>query len=407
MRTKAYSEEGIFNLEVQHTAQRWGKTKLLTAEQVAAIVQAFPSEFYRRHLFIKIALFIFTWFAVSAASSLVFLAVFESGSGSGHDFEERLLLGCLLCGTLAIVLLEQLIIKNHLYRSGVDNALLYMAMGYFLVVLGCWYSITLSDSFDPEMLLERGLLWWMLLPVLAVLLVGVVRYADPFLGALSFLLYLGIVVALLLPSGLGQALLPFGLMLASALAYLLVRLLARRPDYLYYRTCLRTVKVLALAFFYLAGNYMVVREVNALLHGLNVSVQISYAPLFYLFTVGIPLAYITLGLRRHDRILLHMGLLTLGFSIFTYRFYRSVLPPEVALTLAGIILILLSGVLLRYLRPAKHGLTAEPADNPEFSVLDLESVVMAHVSEAGMKVPERGFEFGGGTSGGGGAEGRY
>ncbi|GAA3924728.1 hypothetical protein [Hymenobacter algoricola] len=407
MSSKAYNEQGIFNRLVQDTARRWGKTGLLSSEQVGSIRQAFPSDFYEPHLFVKIALFLFTCFAVVTVSGLVFLLLSEGSYSGSQNREGRLLLGCLLSGGGAIGLLEVLIRSNQLYRSGVDNALLYVALGYFVAVLAFGYSLALPGSLDPELLLARGLLGWLLLPGLLLLLAAVVRYADPLVGALSFGLYLTTVAVLLLQFSSGKALLPFGLMLASAGGYQLVGLLSRRPDYLYYRTCLRTVKVLALAGFYLAGNYLVVREANALLHGLPSSVQISFAPLFYLFTGALPLLYLYQGLRRHDRILLHTGLLTLAFSLYTYRFYRAVLPPEVALALGGAVLILLAGAAMRYLRPARYGLTAEPTDQPAFSVPELESVVMSHVTETSMQPHEPGFRFGGGSSGGGGAEGRY
>ncbi|TGE23747.1 hypothetical protein E5K00_00605 [Hymenobacter aquaticus] len=407
MTRKAYNEQGIFNRLVQDTARRWAKTGLLTPEQAESVRQAFPTDFYEPHLFVKVALFLFTCFAVSGVSGVVFLFVSQGASGGSHSWEWRLLLGCMLCGVGTFVLLETLITSNHLYRSGVDNALLYCGLGYAGATLLSFYSLALPNFVDPEILLGRGVLWLYLLPLLVLVVLAAIRYADPVLGAVSFFLYLGIVVTLLLPSALGKALLPFGLMLACALAYQVVQWLTRRPDYLYYRTCVRTVKVLALACFYLAGNYLVVREVNALLLGLPNSVQISFAPLFYLFTVAIPLLYLYLGLRRADRIFLHTGLLALAFSLFTYRFYRSVLPPEWALTLGGAVLIVVAGWAMRYLRPARHGLTAEPADSPGLSILNLESVVMSHVAANTMQAPEPGFQFGGGSSGGGGAEGKY
>jgi hypothetical protein len=407
MTTKAYNEQWIFNRLVQDTARRWRKSGLLRPEQMEAIIQEFPSRFYEPHFFVKVALFIFTCLGHAAGASLVFLLVTDGVHSSGTTMEGRLLLGCLLCGAGSILVLELLISSNHLYRSGVDNALLYIGVGYFAAALAFLYSILLPYSMDVERLMAHGLLWQLLLPVALVLLVAVVRYADPLAGALTLLVYLGIVAVFMLQFRLGKALLPFGLMLACAGAYQVIRLLMRRPDYLYYRPCVRTVKALTLACFYLAGNYLVVREANALLNDLMVSEQISFAPLFYLFTVAIPLIYIYLGLRQADRIFLYTGLLTLAFSLYTYRFYRSLLPPEWALTLGGAVLIGLSGWALRYLRPAKHGLSSEPADSPGFSQLNLESLLMAQVTESSLQVPEPGFQFGGGTSGGGGAEGKW
>ena len=62
------------------------------------------------------------------------------------------------------------------------------------------------------------------------------------------------------------------------------------------------------------------------------------------------MAYISFGLRNRDRLMLILGLITLGFSIFTYKFYFSILPVEIALTVGGILLIALAGGLIHYLR---------------------------------------------------------
>ncbi|GAA4012100.1 hypothetical protein GCM10022408_25860 [Hymenobacter fastidiosus] len=407
MNRKAYNEQGIFNRLVQPTVRRWCKSGLISAEQAQAIRPAFASGFYRPHLFVRIALFLFTGFAGLAASSLVFLFVNESLTVGNQAFELRLLPGCLIAGAGAYFLLEQLIRTHHLYRSGTDNALLYLALGYWLTALGLFYGIVFRQALDFDLLMARGLLALLLLPGWLLLLAAVVRYADPLVSVGAYGLYLVIIAVFTLQFSLGKALLPFVLMLAAAGSYQLVRRLTRRSDYLYYRTCLRIAKALSLGCFYLGGNYLVVREANAALNDLPTSIQISFAPLFYLFTAAIPLVYLTLGLRRADRIFLCTGLLTLAFSLYTYRFYRQLLPPEWALTLGGALLVLLAGGAMRYLRTPKHGLTAEPADRPDPELLNLESLALAHVAESGRQVPEPGFRFGGGSSGGGGAEGRY
>ena len=110
-------------------------------------------------------------------------------------------------------------------------------------------------------------------------------------------------------------------------------------------------------------------------------------------------------MKNHDRLLLLIGLLAVGFSIFTYRFYFSVLPVEIALTLGGVILIALAGGCIHYLRTTKNGLTSQPDDEPRG--LNLESIIISEVMQN--KIPQQGdsFQFGGGDAGGGGAGGEY
>ena len=232
------------------------------------------------------------------------------------------------------------------------------------------------------------------------------RYADPLVAISCFVVSLALIANLLLQSGLGRLLLPFGAMAATGLLLLALRQLPTRADYFYYRSAGLVLRVLGLATLYLAGNYLVVREGNAaLLGGGGPSGQIPLAPLFYAFTAGIPVLYIVLGLRRHDRLLLNLGLLALAFSIFTLRYYRSLLPPEIAATLGGVLLLAVALAALRYLRTPRYGFTAA-ADGEATPQFNLESVVVAQTAHA-PAAPEAGFQFGGGHSGGGGAEGSY
>ncbi|ALD20485.1 hypothetical protein [Hymenobacter sp. DG25A] len=406
MKAKAYNEHWIFNGLVQQAARHWGKRGLLPVGQEKAIAQAFPDARYSPHLFIKIALFIFTCIGTIGAALFVSLMV-GSSLKSGFQ-EEQVFIACsLLCGLGAFFFLEVLIPANQLYRSGPDNALLYLGLTFIVAALWLLYSIILPGPMQWEGLIARGLLWQLLLPIWVVLLAAMIRYADPVVAAISLGTYLGIVATFTLQFTLGKALLPFVLMLAAGGSYYTVKRLSHRPDAFYYHTSLQTAKALSLACFYLAGNYLIVREGNALLNNLPVSTQISFAPLFYFLTAAIPLLYLYTGLRSADRIFLHTGLLAVAFSLYTLRFYRQVLPMETALTLAGAALVLLSGWALRYLRPARHGLTSEPADSPAFIHLNLEALATAHLTENSLKVPERGFQFGGGSSGGGGAVGEY
>lgn len=85
----------------------------------------------------------------------------------------------------------------------------------------------------------------------ALLAVAIVRYADRGAAATGFAAGLLVFANLALPLALGRAMLPFLLMLTATGAGVAVHRLAKRPDYFYYRTCLQTVKVLALAAFYL------------------------------------------------------------------------------------------------------------------------------------------------------------
>jgi len=388
MRLKAYPAAWADDEATRAAADRWQRRGLLTPAQQVAIDAVHPISYYRPHNWIRLLLLVATLFG--AASGLGFLLLITKA-----DFNPGVYAA--LVALAAIALLEVLISRSQHYRSGVDNALLYVAV----FAWGCLtYELT-----DNAFSLSFFSINWLLL-MLAALLVALVRYADPLVAAVCFIVALWLAAIILMHSQLGRLMLPFGMMAIMGALLLALRQLPARADYYYYRSAGLVLRALGLAGLYLAGNYLVVREGHAALLGAGgPSEQVALAPLFYLFTAGTPVMYIGLGLRRHDRLLLTVGLLTLAFALFTLRYYRSLLPPEIAATLGGLVLLVGALAALRYLRTPRHGLTAE-ADKAIPPQFNLESLIIAetvHVPAA----PEASYQFGGGQSGGGGADGSY
>lgn len=399
MSLKAYNPAWAYHEAMQHAAARWHRRGLLTPEQHQAIRARYPLDFYRPGLFLRIGLFLFTCLGAAGAAGLLALPLAEAMSS---DF---LLVLALLCAVGTVTVLEMSIRSSRVYHAGPDNALLYCSLGWATVLFStiAYELIPITghdfDSVgDPYLPLVLG-------PLFIVFLVASIRYADRLVAAATYVLGLLLIVNSLLQMPYGRALLPFTMMLLAVGAYWLVRQLRRRSDYLYYQTCLKVLEVLVLLTFYGAGNYYVVRETNAVLSGAYVSPQIPFAPVFYLLTAGVPLVYIVVGLRRPSRLWLLTGLFTAVCSVATLRYYRSLLPPEIAAVLAGAVLLVVAAWAARYLRPARHGLTSLPDDEqpPHFN---LESLVVAQTAVV-PQAPPPGFEFGGGQFGGGGAESSY
>ncbi len=398
MSYKAYPPAWAQGDALRAAARRWQRRGVLTPAQQAAIEAAHPVAYYRPNNWIRVLLFGVA--LLGAGSTLGFIVLMTDGKLNPAAYGVLVLLG-------AIVALELIIKSSHHYHSGMDNALLHTALlaWGFLIFYTCFevlptqsITATLTGPFTG---------WLLWLAALAVLLAGIVaalvRYADPLAAITAFGTALMLLVSVLFTL---SWLLPFAVMAATGALLLALRRLPARADYFYYRSAGLVLRVLGLATLYLAGNYLVVREGNAeLLGGGSASQQIPFAPLFYAFTAGIPVVYIVLGLRRHDRLLLTMGLLTLAFSIYTLRHYRTLMPPEVAATIGGVVLLAGALAALRYLRTPRHGLTAA-ADSEATPQFNLESLVVAQTAHA-PAAPEAGFQFGGGHSGGGGAEGSF
>ena len=391
---KAYPPAWARAQTLRARAARWQRRGLLSAGQRAAIEAAYPLEYYRPAWPLRLGLFLFTWLGVGMGSGL-FLAL-------AYDYPA--VWGLLVAGG-CLGLTEAFIRQKKGYYAGVDNALLYCGLG--AAVGSGWYLLYQVAPRPPDLLVAAASLPLLLGLGLTLALLGaaVVRYAEPLVTAAAYATALVLLLDVLLATVWGLLLLPFALMAFGGAAYALHQRLRARVDVDYYAPALLVLKVLALVTGYGSGNYLVVREASAALHGFGTSGQIALAPLFYFFTAAIPVLYLALGLRRADRVFLLMGLFTLAFSLFTLRYYRAVLPPEWAATLGGLVLIAGAGTALRYLRPQRHGLTSASDDEPRF--LNLETLIVMETTAGPATPAAPDFEFGGGASGGGGATGHF
>ena len=368
-------------------ARRWQRRGLLTPAQQAAIEAAHSAPYFHPNNWIRVILFGAT--CLGASAGLGFLVLVTNAKLSSLAYS-------LLAVLATVGALEWLLKASRHYRSGVDNALLYgalLAWGGAINLIG-------------ERYLSHSLVWLGLLLLLMALLAALVRYADSVVAIFAFGTGLALLIYMLLQVSLGVLVLPFAVVSAAAGLHVWLRRLSARADYAYYANSLLTLRTLCLLTIYLAGNYFVMREGFGLLQDeRGVSKQIPLAPLFYVLTVVTPLVYVGLGLRRHDRLLLNLGLLAGAFSLFTLRYYYALLPPAVAATLGGAVLLAGALAALRYLRTPRHGLTTE-ADADAVPHLNLETFIVAQTAHA-PTAPEVGLQFGGGHAGGGGAGGRF
>ena len=156
---------------------------------------------------------------------------------------------------------------------------------------------------------------------------------------------------------------------------------------------------------------MVVRELSVMLLGNEIlpGEDIPFAIFFYAFTVIVPILYLVQALKTKDRIMLWLSFLAIGFSIYTIRFYHSVLPVEVALTLGGLVLFAISYFSIKKLKDKESGLTFKPDRiNNSNAFLNAETLIVA--SQFGLQPEvsnESPMEFGGGDFSGGGSSGSF
>lgn len=378
---KAYNETWVENLYVQRQATAWKSKNLLTGEQEEEVKAHFSEKFYRPGIFVKIGLFLFGVVACSFFVGFLSLFTFDTRSEIGFSTLS------LICCACFVFTLEYLIKTKNLFHSGVDNALLYAAV--------------IAAMIPVFLLFEHAPVWAYCLIALAIIVPATLRYADLLGPVAIFGLTFTVMAEWMMKFPLGKALLPFAVMILSGAIYAL----ARRNKDVYYYECRQIFEVLALVTFYLGGNYLVVRELNALISDLNVSVapQIAFAPLFYFFTLIIPVAYVFFGLKKADRILFVIGLIAFAFSVYTYKHYFGILTASQGLVLAGALMIAVAIVLIKYFHTTKHGISDE--QNRKNDLENLQAVIAAQ--QLGVTPADQGLEFGGGIFGGGGAGEAY
>ncbi|QOG01451.1 hypothetical protein [Flavobacterium sp. MDT1-60] len=210
---------------------------------------------------------------------------------------------------------------------------------------------------------------------------------------------------------IGKTILPFVAMLFAAGFYFFTKKYIHNLTESYYYNGLLLANGFCLILFYLSCNYLVVRELSIMLLGNEIlpGTDIPFAYFFYAFTLIVPILYLVQALRTKDRIMLWISFLAIAFSIYTIRFYYSVLPIEVALTLGGIVLFVIAYFSIKKLKEKESGLTFKPDRiNNSNALLNAEALIVA--STFGMKPQvktESPMEFGGGGFSGGGSDGSF
>ena len=266
---KAFNEITVDNIESQNILSTWHFEKLITTEQLEHANSIFPVDFYKTNIFVKIGLFLFT--QMVATASISFLSIFlipllgDSKIGIG--------ILSLLSAVLFFFVLEYFIKKIRFFRSGVDNALIYIILGSFIIAF-----ISFIGFDNP--------IWVYSLLGLVIFSIAFLYYADPLVAVLFFACWMTLWFVLATESSLGKTLLPFIIMGISAVTYWALQIWKSGA---YYASSRSIIKTLALCTFYLGGNYLVVREGNALLNILTASTQINFASLFYFFSIITPI----------------------------------------------------------------------------------------------------------------------
>lgn len=334
------------------------------------------------------------------------------------------LLGCFLFSSLGG--LSSLVLLNLMDIFGGHYEIMlffYAAIGFGMAELlaaKSYHAYGLDDAFviGCQLLFATGvgvMLESVTAGFLALAVVGMLTYIRYVLAVSALFAVVGIsgfFASLVISDGiLSTAILPFLMLFVSVALFFVSRKLSGTERYTLYENGLGVVKACSLILGYLSVNYLVVRELSESLMDVVVAPgeDIPFALLFYGLTFLIPAFYLVFSVKTKDRMFFIIGLLAVAFTIFTIRFYHSVLPIEIALTLGGALLFGATYFFIRKIRGNDTGVTYQPDRYTDSEALSYAQAVIAN-SHAHMKtvVPtDSPMPFGGGGFSGGGAGENY
>ena len=395
----AYNKTLLDNTYLDEEANRLKQSGFISTEQYKMFSYQLPKLKSQKNIFIRIGFFILGCMLYSSICG--FLSFFGFIFIEGLNLREDILMHFVY--VLAIIGFggkEFMSRETNYFGFGLDDAFILGGIGTFLTAIG----MTTEQNYETNYLVIS----------IAMAIVSSFAYLRYLNLSLALLACIGITgsIALILFQHLiiGQMILPFAMMLFSGIGFYFSQKKLQNLTLPYYYNGLKLAKGFCLILFYLAGNYFVVRELNATLSGEYESSEIPFALLFWAFTFIIPVVYLFYSLKNKDRSMLWIGFLALCFSFFTFRTYHHVLPPEVALTIGGLVVFAFTYFAIKKTKFNETGITfkADRFTNPN-AFANLQVLVAA--SQFGIKpeatVTESPMEFGDGGFSGGGSSGEF
>lgn len=317
----------------------------------------------------------------------LFLAVLESQNAFGI---------CSLLATIACVVIAELLYDKNYFAYGFDDSFILSITLFFCIAIGLF-----SEN------------------ITAILFVFVltsslcaIRYVHVPSAFLSLIGLIGLVGYLITEKNIVPSyLLPVLLFLIAIGLYFFQLQIAKQKDNFIYSNVLLTVKIFSLILGYASLNYFAVRELSAVLLGMNLLPEqdIPLAPIFYFATFAVPLFYVFFGLKSRDRIFFWIGLLSLALGFSTIRYYYAILPIEVALLLGGSILFAIVYLSIKKIKNNTAGITFNEDKNLNPMAFDVVKALLinANVHATISTTNDSPMEFGGGGYSGGGSEGSF
>jgi hypothetical protein len=400
----AYNNTFLNNLAILKKCRTWFANNLISVEQMGAILKNYPANYYDPNLFIRIGLFLFMWLMIGAALGLYSLITLPAwSSGSSDTMRIFGLFTSSIFGGLSFLMLEKFIKEKNWFGNGMDDALLYSGLSSIFSLIVIFAGDNLNGANDVL------LICFLFLPMLTL---TAMRYLDRLVTLAALICFYCICFLLIMKTGsIAKFIMPFAFIALSAGLYVVTRRFLNKEELIHYQRCLTVVKAVAMVVFYVAGNYFVIRESSVEYFGLDLSMgqDIPMAVIFYTFTALVPLGYLFYGLKKKDKLMVWVALLLIAISVLTFKYYFSLGHPEITLTTAGLLMILLAYASIRYLNEDRYGITFKDDPNEDdFLKSNAEALIIARSFGSAPAQPSGGgVEFGGGEFGGAGSGDKY
>lgn len=380
----------LHNVALVEEADTLKSGGFISKEQKDLIKKELPVFKSQSNLLVRLGFFLLGSFLYSSMCSAISLVAL-----SGEEFYFKI---CFYIFAVIGFVGAEMLANRKYHGHGLDDAFILggiMNVGVAIAITTDGYELVIAVF----VAIASFVMYRRYLHLLSLLVFCIAASAFLFYGLFEF-------------GAVGKTILPFIAMLFAAGFYFFTKKSIHNLSQVYYYKGLLLANSFCLVLFYLSCNYLVVRELSVLLLGNEIlpGTDIPFAVFFYAFTFIVPVLYLVQALRTKDRIMLWISFLAISFSIFTIRFYYSVLPIEIALTLGGLVLFTIAYFSIRKLKEQESGLTFKPdrIKNSD-AFLNAEALIVASTfgMKPGVKPVNSPMEFGGGGFSGGGSEGNF
>lgn len=381
---QAFKKEALQDYFLAEEAKALYANKFISKAQLAEVTTSLVHYKTNANVLLRIAFILLGWFLYSSIAGSLAIFTLTGDTSNSYKF---LLLVYAIVGLIG----AEILVRNNYFRQGLDDAFILGFQLCFCVAVG-------------------GITETILAGLFAMILVGAfcsLRY----LHSLSVWVFGAGLVAVFFDLSTEEHIvptvyLPFIGFLIAVLCYIGSQKLKDLDTNSFYTESLRFLKLFSLVLGYFSMNYMIVRELSQDFMHLEIpkGSDIPFAYLFYGFTFLIPIVYLVYGLSKKDRMFVWLGLLSFGYSIFTIRYYYSLLPLEYALVIGGCFLFTISFWAIRKWKDKTEGITFQPDRSADSALLrNAQMLIVTTQMSSHAPANQDKMPFGGGGFSGGGA----